>query len=95
MNQQEQQIPLSQLLNAETLQCKSCGSKIFRQSLVFKKVSKLMAASPTDRIVPIPVLVCDSVVCGSVLTELLEEPLKSELESVSAESEKHGGLISE
>lgn len=73
------QLPLSTILSGETMSCPHCSGKIFRQSLVFKRLSKIILASPVDKVVPIPVIVCDNQACGLVYTDLLEEPLKSEL----------------
>lgn len=45
----------------------SCGSKIFHEAVVLKKISALMSGTGREELVPIPVYVCDK--CGKIPDE--------------------------
>ncbi len=45
----------------------SCGSKIFHEAVVLKKLSSLMSGTGREELVPIPVYVCDK--CGKIPDE--------------------------
>lgn len=46
------------------LECEECGSHIFEEKLMIKKVSKFMTGGDQDSIVPLPVIACAK--CGHV-----------------------------
>ncbi len=48
------------------LECEAegCGSKVFTEAMMIKKVSKFMTGNKEDSIAPIPVLACAK--CGHV-----------------------------
>lgn len=48
--------------------CK-CGSKIFHESIVLKKISALVSPTGKEMLYPIPVYVCDK--CGEIPAEFL------------------------
>ena len=45
----------------------SCGSKVFHEAVVLKKISALMSGTGREELVPIPVYVCDK--CGKIPDE--------------------------
>ena len=45
----------------------SCGSKVFHEAVVLKKISTLMSGTGREELVPIPVYVCDK--CGKIPDE--------------------------
>jgi hypothetical protein len=48
----------------------SCGGIIFRQAMVFKKISAILSPSGKEEILPIDVIVCES--CNKVNRSLLQ-----------------------
>jgi|TARA_R110000787_G_scaffold240540_2_gene346764 DNA-directed RNA polymerase subunit RPC12/RpoP len=44
--------------------CENCGSKIFREATMFKKLSALLSPTGKEQVVPIPVYRCDE--CGHI-----------------------------
>lgn len=52
------------LLDAPIEVCPKCGSKFFREVVVFKKISKLKVGAPEDIHYPFPIHICDK--CGEV-----------------------------
>lgn len=45
----------------------SCGSKLFHEAMVLKKISALLSGTGREELVPIPVYVCDK--CGKIPEE--------------------------
>lgn len=67
-----EQIPMGgmspkMLLDSPNIVC-SCGSKIFTEAIVLKKVSALLSPTGKDELYPIPVYVCAK--CGKIPEEL-------------------------
>ena len=56
--------PRIDLKQQETVKCKECGSKYFKEVTMIKKVPKLLTGSQEDTIVPFPTYMCNS--CGFV-----------------------------
>jgi hypothetical protein len=54
---------------AKNVEC-SCGGIIFRQALVFKKISAILSPSGKEEILPIDVIVCEK--CQKVNRTLLQ-----------------------
>ena len=52
------------LKDAETIVCEECGSEVFEEKMMIKKISKLLTGSDRDSITPIPVIACAK--CGHV-----------------------------
>ena len=46
------------LKDAEEVVCEKCGSKVFQEKLMIRKLSKFMTGSDRDSITPIPVIAC-------------------------------------
>jgi len=56
--------PKIDLREQPTILCERCGSSYFKESLILKKVSKILTGSMEDTLVPFPVYRCDD--CGHV-----------------------------
>ena len=54
---------------SKNVEC-SCGGMIFRQSLIFKKISAILSPSGKEEILPIDVMVCEK--CNKVNRTLLQ-----------------------
>jgi len=48
---------------AFTIECE-CGSKIFIEKIIIKKISALISPSGNEELVPMPIMVCDK--CGKM-----------------------------
>lgn len=59
--------PRIDLKQQETVKCKECGSKFFKEVTMIKKVPKLLTGSHEDTIVPFPTYMCNN--CGHVNEE--------------------------
>ena len=59
-NQQQAQPLNFNLADAPYLECENCGSNIFHERIMIKKISKFMTGGTQDSIVPIPVIACSS-----------------------------------
>jgi len=57
---------LSTIVDAKTFEC-DCGGKIFRQGVVFKRISALLAESGKEELYTIEVVICEK--CGKVPSE--------------------------
>ena len=56
--------PKIELSQMDVIQCEKCGSKLFTEVSMLKKVPKLLTGSQEDTIVPFPTYMCDG--CGHV-----------------------------
>jgi len=54
---------------SKTLTC-SCGGMLFKQSMVFKKISAILSPSGKEELLPIDVIVCEK--CNKVNREMLQ-----------------------
>ena len=61
--------PKINLREQPTILCEECGSKLFKEVSMLKKVPKLLTGSSEDTIVPFPTYMCNS--CGFVNEEFL------------------------
>jgi hypothetical protein len=59
--------PKINLKEQETILCKECKSKYFKEVTLLKKVPKLLTGSHEDTIVPFPTYMCSN--CGFVNEE--------------------------
>lgn len=55
------------ILESPNVVCPKCGSKIFKECVVLKKISPILAGTPTEQMFPIPVYVCAT--CGEIPEE--------------------------
>ena len=60
------QTMMNSVYESPTVVCK-CGSKIFHEAVVLKKVSALVTGTGREELIPIPVYVCDK--CGEIPEE--------------------------
>ena len=60
--------PRIELSKMEPIQCEKCGSKLFTEVSMLKKVPALMTGAAQDTIVPFPTYACKD--CGHVNDEL-------------------------
>lgn len=65
------------ILDAPFEVCPNCGGKYFKEVMMFKKISKIQAATPEDILFPIPVYVCDK--CGEIAPSYKEDKKFQEL----------------
>ena len=81
------------LLDSPNVVCE-CGSKLFYEAIVLKKVSALISPTGKEELYPIPVYVCDK--CGKIPADLTSKANASKIlgEDVNAKSdEKSNSLI--
>lgn len=60
--------PEEMFKHAEDIKCEECGSTVFREVYVLKKISKLIAATDKDQVVPVPTFAC--LKCGHINDEI-------------------------
>jgi len=63
------------------VKCESCDNMVFQQGVIFRKVSKLVAGTDKDALVPINVPYCTK--CGETLQELLPPELRKSDQIIS------------
>lgn len=72
MQQQIPRLDAGAIAGAPFEVCPKCGGKIYREAVVFKKISKLLTATQNDTIYPIPVYICDK--CGELAPSIKSDP---------------------
>ena len=72
--QQPPQQPKIDLSKATEISCQNCGGTIFIPGSKFLKISKHVAGTPQDVLVPVGVQLCGD--CGELCEELLPEQLQ-------------------
>ena len=70
-DQQQQQVNIAITL---PIVCEECGNETFKETMYMRKESRLASGLPTDRMVPIQLVVCDK--CGTFLEDFIPTPLK-------------------
>lgn len=81
------------LLDSPNVVCK-CGSRLFHEAMVIKKLSALLSPTGKDELYPIPVYVCDK--CGEIPAELTSKTNADKilgLEKEEKSEEKSSSLI--
>ena len=58
------------LTHAKTLECEKCGCKAFKQTLLMRKMSALVAPNGQETIIPMAVFACEK--CGHVNKEFTD-----------------------
>lgn len=73
--------PVGLLAQSVPEECANCGGRFYRQTFMFRRVSKILVGSPQDQLVPIPVFRCDD--CGTPIGDMIpdENDLMSENDS--------------
>lgn len=59
--------------DATPIACDNCGGMFFKQSVMLRKVSKLLVGSDQDMLIPVPVFRCDD--CGYINEEFIPKPV--------------------
>lgn len=81
------------LLDSPNVVCE-CGSKLFHEAIVLKKVSALISPTGKEELYPIPVYVCEK--CGKIPADLTSKANASKIlgEDVNDKSnEKSNSII--
>ncbi len=71
-----QKMIMDNMGGAETILCEKCNNGTFVEVTVLKRFSPLITQASKPMVIPIPVLSCNS--CGTIVEELLPEPLKQQ-----------------
>lgn len=64
------------LSDTQPMHCENCNHGIFQQGIIFRKVSKLIAGTDKDALVPINVPYC--VKCKTPVSELLPPDIRDQ-----------------
>ena len=84
-NQNQQKLDLSK---SHPVVCKECGYDVFIDGSKFRKISKIVAGTNQDVIVPMETLLCGN--CGEI-SEELQSPQMKALEQLDKEkSDEYG-----
>ena len=75
---EQQQKPVD-LASTTAILCESCNNNTFKETLWLRKESRFLSGLPTDRVVPIQVLVCTK--CDVPVEDFIPTPLKAKKES--------------
>jgi len=51
--------------------CPQCDGNFFRQTFMFRRVSKILVGAPQDQLIPIPVFRCDD--CGTPIGDMVPD----------------------
>lgn len=71
MNIPPMRITEDMVRNAKFLAC-DCGGTMFKEKMMFKRISKLLSPSGKDEVYPMTILVCDK--CGKVPSDPMFNP---------------------
>lgn len=63
--------PYTLLKNSKPEVCPNCDGSFFKQTFMFRRVSKILVGSPQDQLVPIPVFRCDD--CGTPIGDMVPD----------------------
>lgn len=93
---QAQRSNAAAIVNSENVVCPKCGSKLFKEVVVLKKVSPIITGAQTETLYPIPLYCCAE--CGTIPTEFLDKPnaakiLGDDKEEKSKEENTKSSLI--
>lgn len=59
------------LKNSKPEVCANCDGNFFKQTFMFRRVSKILVGATQDQLVPIPVFRCDD--CGSPIGDMVPD----------------------
>ncbi len=71
--------------------CPKCGSKVFREAIILKKVSALISPTGKEELYPIPVYVCDK--CGTIPDEFLNKSAAKEILGEVEEQKEESSIL--
>lgn len=60
------------ILTAPNVVCPECGSKLFTENVVLKKISPIISPTGREDVIPIPVFACAK--CGAIPEEYMSKP---------------------
>lgn len=63
--------------------CPNCDGNFFRQTFMFRRVSKILVGAPQDQLIPIPVFRCDD--CGTPIGDMVPD---NDVDEVNNESDE-------
>ena len=69
---QAQRSNAAAIVNSDNVVCPKCGSKLFKEVVVLKKVSPIITGAQSETLYPIPLSCCAE--CGTIPTEFLDKP---------------------
>lgn len=78
MNQNQEQLKVNVEIKQTTPVVSEDGNQVFQEAVVLRKVSKFLAGTKEDAIIPVPVFV--DMKTGKILIELLPTDLREEYE---------------
>jgi hypothetical protein len=70
----QQQAPKIDLSQAKDMNCSNCNNPYFIQAVMVKKISRFVAGTANDAVLPIDVFLCGN--CGQPLEELLPKEFR-------------------
>lgn len=81
--------PYALLKNSKPEVCPNCDGSFFKQTFMFRRVSKILVGAPQDQLVPIPVFRCDD--CGTPIGDMVPED--GDAEQAQNDSDDGGKII--
>lgn len=54
--------------------CGNCEGQFFKQTFMFRRISKILVGAPQDQLVPIPVFRCDD--CGTPIGDMVPDEVE-------------------
>lgn len=85
MNNNQMQMNIS-LKDTTKISCEACGSEVFTEGLMLRKVSRFLTGTEKDAIVPVPVFFCSK--CHHINSEFMPKDQEPE----AASSAPKGGM---
>jgi DNA-directed RNA polymerase subunit RPC12/RpoP len=87
--------PKIDISTSKPIVCNQCGYDVFLPGTKMRKISKLMAGTDQDVVIPFEILICSN--CGEILDEMLPAEIKAleKLDAMKADKkdESKSGLI--
>jgi DNA-directed RNA polymerase subunit RPC12/RpoP len=87
--------PKIDISTSKPIVCNQCGYDVFLPGTKMRKISKLMAGTDQDVLIPFEILICSN--CGEILDEMLPAEIKAleKLDAMKADKkdESKSGLI--
>ncbi len=67
----QQMDPQMLLTQSKPEVCPNCDGNFFKQTFMFRRVSKILVGAPQDQLIPIPVFRCDD--CGTPIGDMVPD----------------------
>lgn len=71
--------------------CPKCGSKVFREAIILKKLPALVSPTGKEELYPIPVYVCDK--CGTIPDEFVNKSAAKEILGETEEKKEESSIL--